>query len=251
MLFRYRDYGKVEGEWVQVFKSDYFKLSAAVTSVRGFESVFRPNGEALVFALRGSLRIDGNIYPKEVELQAFDMAYIPMGMEVRIRVNEWTMAYIAESWADKQYQFYVKRRSQVTPIKSGLPPYERAVYTMIGEGDPANSFLAGYTEGTVGNWTSYPPHRHDGKPEAYIFYGIGPGFAIQAVLSEDSEEAYVVHDYDVVLITKGYHPNVASTINSIKYAWVIAAPRGQRTLAVEVHPAFKNLPMGQTHLTVK
>ena len=244
MLFRYRDYAKRYNAWVRVFEYEYYRLSS-ITATDAVEYSFKPDGEALVFALRGSVNVNG------VELQPFDMAYVPKGLEAKVIARPGTVAYIAESWADRQLQFYVKRRSDVKPVLSGVKPYERNVYTLIGEKDPADSFLAGYTEGAQGNWTSYPPHRHDGKPEAYIFYNIDPGLAVQLVLSEDGEEAYVVHDFDVVLITKGYHPNLASTIGSVNYAWVIAAPRGQRTLAVEFHPMYRHLPLGQTHLTIR
>lgn len=241
MLFRYRDYHVRDNEWVRVFEWEYFKLSSMITSSH-VSSEVSVNGEGLIFALRGSLTING------VKLNTLDVAYLPKGFKAKVELEPGTVAYLAESWADNARGFYVKRRSDVKPIRTGLPPYERVVYTMIGEPDPADSFLMGYTEGVKSNWTSYPPHRHDGKPEAYIFYGIDPGFAVQLVMSEGEELAYVVHDYDVVLITKGYHPNVPSTINSVSYAWVIAAPRGQRTLAVNVHPQYADLPMGQTHL---
>jgi len=245
MHVRYRDYHKVDDEWVRVFEDGYFRLSSIATSRRVVSTANAANGEALLFALRGSMRVNG------VSMGSFDVAYLPRGMSVSVELEPNTIAYLAESWAEGGGEFYVKRRETVRPVVSGVPPYERRVYTMIGEGDSAYSFLMGYTEGATGNWTSYPPHRHDGKPEAYIFYGIDPGFAVQLVLSEDEEEAYVVHDFDVVLIRRGYHPNVASTINSVNYAWVIAAPRGQRTLSVNMHPLYSNLPMGQTHLRLR
>jgi 5-deoxy-glucuronate isomerase len=245
MHVRYRDYHKVDDEWVKVFEDGYFRLSSIATSRRVVSTVNAANGEALLFALRGSMRVNG------VSMGSFDVAYLPRGMNVSVELEPNTIAYLAESWAEGRSEFYVKRREMVKPVVSGVPPYERRVYTMIGEGDSAYSFLMGYTEGATGNWTSYPPHRHDGKPEAYIFYGIDPGFAVQLVLSEDEEKAYVVHDFDVVLIRRGYHPNVASTINSVNYAWVIAAPRGQRTLSVNMHPLYSNLPMGQTHLRLR
>ena len=242
MIFRYRDYHKVDNEWVKVFEDGYFKLSSITASRMVSTTISVTNGEGLLFALKGSMNING------ISMSSFDVAYIPKGSSVKVELNPGTLAYLAESWADNIREFYVKRRESVKPVVSGVPPYERNVYTMVGESDPADSFLMGYTEGSVGNWTSYPPHRHDGKPEAYIFYGIDPGFAVQFILSEEEELAYVVHDFDVVLIRKGYHPNVASTINRISYAWVIAAPRGQRTLAVNMHPLYSGLPMGQTHL---
>jgi 5-deoxy-glucuronate isomerase len=76
-----------------------------------------------------------------------------------------------------------------------------------------------------GNWSSYPPHKHDvhnldanGKlleaelVETY-FYKIdhSHGYAIQHVYTEDRtlDELSVVRNNDVVLIPKGYHPVAA------------------------------------------
>ncbi len=88
-------------------------------------------------------------------------------------------------------------------------------------------------------------------PEAYIFYGINPGFAVQLVLDEEEQQAYVVHDYDTVLIPKGYHPHVNTSLTGSKYAWIISAPPENRHLSVTIHPAFKNVKVGRAHYKVE
>ncbi len=76
------------------------------------------------------------------------------------------MVYIASAAASADKEMFVRRFSEGKRLTVGFPPYKRDVITMIGEEDPpVCSFLAGYDEGEPGNWTSYPPHRHDGKPE--------------------------------------------------------------------------------------
>jgi 5-deoxy-glucuronate isomerase len=73
-----------------------------------------------------------------------------------------------------------------------------------------------------GNWSSYPPHKHDrhvvdeaGKvveadlEEIYYYKIRGPrGFAIQRVYTADRrlDEVVVAHDNDIVLVPEGYHP---------------------------------------------
>lgn len=230
---------------VEVFKYNYYRLES-ITSHDAFNININVNDneEALLFALQGSINVD-NI----IKLDKFDMYYLPPGTSINASFHPNTIAFIAYSWGEVKYKPYIKRYNEGKRIKTGVPPYSRAVITMIGEEDPANSFIAGYVEGEPGNWTSYPPHKHDEKPEAYIFYGLSPGFAVQLVISDEFEEADVVHDYDVVLIPKGYHPNFPTTINSVNYAWIIAAPKGKRDLTVDFHPNFKDLPMGpQSHI---
>jgi 5-deoxy-glucuronate isomerase len=75
-----------------------------------------------------------------------------------------------------------------------------------------------YTPG--GNWSSYPPHKHDvDQPPVEVdldeiyYYRMrdGRGFAVQNLYRSDrSRESLVkVHDGDVVLVRDGYHPVVA------------------------------------------
>jgi 5-deoxy-glucuronate isomerase len=68
-----------------------------------------------------------------------------------------------------------------------------------------------------GNWSSYPPHKHDTEDqpresyleELYYYRFARPeGFALQRVYSADRslDEALAPGDGDVVLVPRGYHP---------------------------------------------
>ncbi len=77
-----------------------------------------------------------------------------------------------------------------------------------------------YTPG--GNWSSYPPHKHDvhredeqgnileADLEEIYYYKIDKpkGYAIQRVYNDDRtiDSAVVAHDNDIVLVPEGYHP---------------------------------------------
>jgi 5-deoxy-glucuronate isomerase len=72
-----------------------------------------------------------------------------------------------------------------------------------------------------GNWSSYPPHKHDvHNPPGEVdldeiyFYKISrpEGFAIQRVYTRDGKrnESLTVHNNEAVLIPEGYHPVVAA-----------------------------------------
>ncbi len=76
-----------------------------------------------------------------------------------------------------------------------------------------------YTPG--GNWSSYPPHKHDvhrerrgevleADLEEIYFYKFNRknGFAFQRVYTDDRslDESVVAHNNDIVLIPEGYHP---------------------------------------------
>ena len=113
----------------------------------------------------------------------------------------------------------------VTPedVESGLRGGENAsrqIVEVIASSFPADKLVVFevYTPG--GNWSSYPPHKHDvHQPPVEVdldeiyYYRMrdGRGFALQNLYRSDrSRESLVkVHDGDVVLVRDGYHPVVA------------------------------------------
>lgn len=68
-----------------------------------------------------------------------------------------------------------------------------------------------------GNWSSYPPHKHDADNaphethlEETYYHRVNPpqGFVFQRVYTDDRslDETMSVEDRDVVMVPKGYHP---------------------------------------------
>jgi 5-deoxy-glucuronate isomerase len=95
-----------------------------------------------------------------------------------------------------------------------------------------------------GNWSSYPPHRHDDSPECpvnneeiYYFRVDGPAessFAYHRTYLPDGslDERVIVHDGDVFLIPRGYHgPTAAAPGYPLYYLNVLAGPGGERSMA--------------------
>ena len=85
-----------------------------------------------------------------------------------------------------------------------------------------------------GNWSSYPPHKHDTDDfpretlleETYYHRLARPGFAFQRVYTDDGslDETMAVADGDVVLVPKGYHPVGAPHGFDLYYLNVMAGP---------------------------
>lgn len=202
--------------------------------------------ERIVFSLKGRIRANG------IALEEKDMIYLPVGSsEMKLESFEESVIFIAETDGEEKYDQYVKKYKDANKMPIGHPTYRRSVVVSIGEKDPANRFIAGFVEDSLGEWSSYPPHKHDDRPEAYVFYGVNPGFAIQVVMDGESEEAYVVHDFDTVLIPKGYHPHVNTSLTGSKYAWIISAPPDNRNLGVEILEAYRGVELGRSHLSIK
>ncbi len=88
-----------------------------------------------------------------------------------------------------------------------------------------------YTPG--GNWSSYPPHKHDvhNPPdevdlEEIYYYKIDrpEGYAIQRVYTPDGriDQTLTVRDGELVLIPEGYHPVVAAHGYNVYYLNALA-----------------------------
>jgi 5-deoxy-glucuronate isomerase len=215
-----------------------------VKKVAGLES--GPNESALV-VLSGGVVVETS---GSFELGEKDVAYLPRGSKFDLRaVGDADVIWVTAP-AAREYPAYVRRFRDVKPVVSGGPAYTRRIYTSIGEREQANRLIVGFVEGEDGNWTSFPPHRHDGKPEVYVYYGMGKRFGVQ-VVSGPEENAFVVREGDAVLFERGYHPNVATPGVGMRFVWIISADPAERNLAVEYHPEYKDLPVGQTHLSTK
>lgn len=101
--------------------------------------------------------------------------------------------------------------------------------------DVAESLLVVEVVTPGGNWSSYPPHKHDRDaiPEETLleetyYHRLSPpqGFAFQRVYTDarDLDETMAVQDGDVVLVPRGYHPVGAPHGYDLYYLNVMAGP---------------------------
>lgn len=101
--------------------------------------------------------------------------------------------------------------------------------------DVAGSLLVTEVFTPAGNWSSYPPHRHDEDDfpnmtylEETYYHRLNPaqGYGHQRVFTEDGslDETLSVSDHDVVLVPKGHHPCAAPYGYEMYYLNVMAGP---------------------------
>lgn len=111
----------------------------------------------------------------------------------------------------------------------------RHVCNILPETAEADSLLVVEVVTPGGNWSSYPPHRHDTDDlprqsllEETYYHRLNPsqGFAFQRVYTDDRtlDETMSVEDGDVVLVPKGYHPVGAPHGYDLYYLNVMAGP---------------------------
>jgi 5-deoxy-glucuronate isomerase len=88
-----------------------------------------------------------------------------------------------------------------------------------------------------GNWSSYPPHRHDELEEIYYFEVARGGMAYQRVYGGGTDVLAEVRTEDVVLIPDGWHgPSMAAPGYDLYYLNIMAGP-GPRTWEICDDPA--------------
>ncbi len=129
----------------------------------------------------------------------------------------------------------VIRPSDVRVQDFGQSNWQRSVYPSIGTEVDADRLLMGETHTPSGNWSSYPPHKHDSEQppehiseEIYHFL-IDPdfGFGLQTLWDPSdtaggAPKAYVVRHGDSIVIPGGYHPVVTAPGFRMITVWAYA-----------------------------
>jgi 5-deoxy-glucuronate isomerase len=125
----------------------------------------------------------------------------------------------------------------IEPETRGSGASERVVYPILmGRSDgEAESLLVTEVRTPAGNWSSYPPHKHDRDAlpeESYLeetyYHRIDPpqGFVVQRIYTDDRslDETLALTDRQVVLVPRGYHPVGAPAGYRSYYLNVMAGP---------------------------
>jgi 5-deoxy-glucuronate isomerase len=134
----------------------------------------------------------------------------------------------------------VARTAHVAPASirvetRGEGPARRRIKNLLPPDAEAGRLIAveAYTPG--GNWSSYPPHKHDtanppveSQLEELYFYRFArpTGFAVQRVYTADRslDETMTARDLDVILVPRGYHVVGAAAGYDAWYLNVMAGP---------------------------
>jgi len=133
----------------------------------------------------------------------------------------------------------------VAVVERGTDLYKREVRNIFTTDPHAHRLMVGETVNARGHWSSYPPHKHDGKDnelrlEEMYYYRVNPpeGFGLHVSYTASGEGVtHQVRDGDAVLIPYGYHSVSAPPRYDLYYLWAIAGD--ERKLAVFEDPAHR------------
>src|SRR5262245_23138435 len=206
----------------------------------GEREVLRDNGEMCAVVLSGTLDVeigDASFGTAVREGGVFESpavaVYVPPDQELTLRAEADAVVAVAAAPLDRAPAGTARviRPDDLQLRSAGEGNWSRSIRTMLGPDDDAGRLVVGETVNPPGNWSSYPPHKHDrhappdevALEEVYLYrFDPAGGFGVQIVYDDSGERAQVVHDGDVVPIRAGYHPVVAAPGYALYYLWVMA-----------------------------
>ena len=197
---------------------------------------------------RGTFDLDGARSPvsrTSVFGERATAAYLPPGCALTVHADTPLEAILVSTPAPAGGQPVVLRPDQVDPQARGRGLYSRDVHNLFVTDPNVRRLMVGETFNPAGHWSSFPPHKHDGRDgepvlEEVYHYRIDPpqGFGVQMLYAADGESvAHAVRDGDAVLLPYGYHPVAAAPGYRLYYLWAMAG--AERRLALHEDPAHR------------
>ena len=186
--------------------------------------------------------------------------YLPPGTSFRVEADQPT------ELADGRAPSTGKKRLEARVIAPRDCGFEirgggnatRQIVDIIPPDFPADRLLVCEVFTPAGNWSSYPPHKHDVdrlpgevKLEEIYYYRFEhpDAYGIQRLYDRRADRAVTVRHGDVMLIRSGYHPFVTAYGYNAYYLNVLAGTR--RSMAASDDPryaAFRTWPAPDVRL---
>jgi len=135
------------------------------------------------------VNIEGENYP----LSRHDSIYIPRNKKFHVTARSSADIIIASAPVERDSSVQPVYFKDLEGVSHGLADTSshRIIWTPIGNNVDASRLLCGFTLGDNGHWTSWPPHEHaKSREEIYVFEIPAPGYGIQFVFNDNSDEAF-------------------------------------------------------------
>jgi 5-deoxy-glucuronate isomerase len=175
-------------------------------------------------------------------------AYVPVGHNAGIAGSGSLVAIASAPPSGREgvaTEPFVIGRSDIRVELRGAGNATRQINHIIAPGSAADRLEVVEVLTPSGNWSSWPPHKHDVDDmpteavleEIYYYrFRTREAWGMQRLYRGDRSRdcAWEVHAGDVVLVTDGYHPFVAAHGNDAYYLNALAGDR--RTMACSYDP---------------
>ncbi|MEU5110410.1 5-deoxy-glucuronate isomerase [Streptomyces longwoodensis] len=214
------------------------------------------DSEWIVLPLQGgcTVRTDGHEFQllgrDSVFAGVSDFAYVPRDARVQIASGAGGRFALAGAKCERRLPARYGPAPEVPVERRGSGTCERHVRNFASaDAFDCDKLIAVEVVTPGGNWSSYPPHKHDEhRPgeesrleEIYYFEIDGPGgFGYQRVFPSREGGADVlaeVRSSDAVLVPDGWHgPSIAQPGHDMYYLNVMAGPGATREWRICFHP---------------
>jgi 5-deoxy-glucuronate isomerase len=220
--------------------------------------------EVAVLPLAGSaaVEVDGLRFElagrSSVFARVSDWAYLPVGSEAVLSSDGGAELALASARAERRFEPAYVAAADVPIEIRGAGQATRQITNFLAPGafDACDRLICVEVLTPEGNWSSYPPHKHDDTPgslannEEIYYFRLGragatatsdEGFALHRTYTADGsiDETVVVRDGDAFLVPRGYHgPCVSAPGYPLYYLNVMAGPNPERTMAIADDPAY-------------
>jgi 5-deoxy-glucuronate isomerase len=189
--------------------------------------------------------------------------YLPPGTPYAIGAVGAFEVAIGEAPATGRYPARLYGPGELPAFARGGANVSRGVTATLDPSFDSERLIAYEILTPSGNWSSFPPHRHDGREgttyhEESYYYRLSPadGFAIQRIYTRDTDldVSIAVADGDLVLVHEGYHTVAVAPgtnayylnflagdtkpvvqLNDPAYAWIVDDWAG-RPIAIPLEP---------------
>lgn len=165
-----------------------------------------------------------------------DAMYITCGQPFEIHSETNLTVAICSAIATKEFPNRILKGNEIKIENRGKYSNKRRVHNILDDQkDYAQHLLVVEVYTAGGNWSSYPPHKHDENNYPYetyleeIYYheqNPDNGFVFQRVYTEDRsiDQTMTVENGDAVIVPKGYHPVAVPDGYESYYLNVMAGP---------------------------
>lgn len=245
------------GEWGTITpeQAGWRYLTFGVERLAAGDALERETGgeEAALVLLVGHCRVSADgvrfeLGPRSGVFEALPWTlYLPRDTAFRIEaVSELELA-VSCAPCKRRLEPRLQRPEDVDVEIRGAGNVTRQINNMIQPGFPAERLLVVEVLTPAGNWSSYPPHKHDeNRPpeevrleEVYYYRATAPeAFAVQRLYSPERgiDVTATVRDGDLLLVPCGYHPFCAAPGYDFYYLNALAGDH--HSMAASDEPAL-------------
>lgn len=235
----------------------YLELERIVLAGRDRRERALDAQEALVVPLKGACRVrasgarghlEAELSRSDVFTEAPDLAYINPGcsLEITSQTGADVLLVMAKVDPPRSGSPVFTPKKDVPVSWAGASIWRRQLrFLCFGPASPSSRLIVGETVHPPGNWSGFPPHKHDTTSDVeseleelyYLRVDDSGGYAVHQMFEGATKQAVVVEGDAVAFMPRGYHSTAASPGTRVFFVWALAGPK--KEYRVTLYPQLR------------